>query len=124
MIHELGWKSRILLAERPDGLGDVGDGRKPTQILVGAPTSRPAKPRRQPSIIASENAQPQHAVTQVVATARARHGSRCATDCPTKNGGHPRMTIAGTGAPPDVGIPPTEYGRGLGEGVDLPRACC
>ena len=55
--------------------------------------SLPAKPRCQPSIIASENAHPQ-AVAQVT-HGTARHGRRCATDWPHSTAPNP-MTIAGT----------------------------
>ena len=55
--------------------------------------SRPAKPRCQPSIIASENAQA-HEVAQVVRVS-ARHGSRWATVGPHSTAQAP-MAIAGT----------------------------
>ncbi len=55
--------------------------------------SLPAKPRRHPSIMASENAHA-HAVAHV-AHGTKRHGSRCAIGCPYTTAATP-MTIAGT----------------------------
>ena len=74
--------------------------------------SRPAKPRCQPSIMASENAHA-HDVAHVV-NVRTRHGNRCATAGPHSTAATP-MRIAGSGAPPDVGVPPAEDRRGVGE---------
>ena len=80
--------------------------------------SRSAKPRCQPSIIASENAHA-HAVAQVT-HGSARHGSRCATAGPHSTAATP-MTIGRDGAPADVGVPPAEDRRRVGEIVDLLR---
>src|SRR6185369_14542026 len=54
---------------------------------------RPAKPRCQPSTIASENAHA-HAVAQTTQGTH-RHGSRCATACPHITAAVP-ITTAGT----------------------------
>jgi hypothetical protein len=79
VIHESGWKSRILLANVRTASGmsvTVGTWRRYSWVAV----SRPANPRRQPSIIASEKAHA-HAVAHV-AQGTNRHGSRSATGCP------------------------------------------
>ena len=91
VIHEFGWKSRILLAKVRTASGMsviVGTWRRYSCRAV----SRPAKPRCQPSTIASENAQP-HVVAQVT-HGTARHGSHRATVPPHSTAATP-MTIAG-----------------------------
>ena len=79
VIHESGWKSRILPAKVRTASGmsvTVGTCRRYSWRAV----SRPANPRRQPSTMANENAHA-HAVAHV-AQGRKRHGSRCAIACP------------------------------------------
>ena len=92
VIHEFGWKSGILLANVRTASGMsvmVGTWRRYSCCAV----RRAAKPRCQPSIIASENAHA-HAVAQVT-HGSARHGRRNATACPHSTAATP-MTIAGT----------------------------
>ena len=92
MIHEFGWKSRIRLAKVRTASGMsviVGTWRRYSCRAV----SRPAKPRCQPSIMASENAHP-HAVAHVT-QGTARHGSRRATARPHSTAATP-MAIAGS----------------------------
>ena len=92
--------------------------------------SRPAKPRCQPSIIASENAHA-HAVAQVTHGTQ-RHGSRCATAWPHSTAAAP-ITMAGT-VPhptwafhhPKIGAVPAKSwkrsGVALISGVTMPRS--
>ena len=79
MVQESGWKSRIRLENvRTVAAMSVMPGtcdRYSSRVV-----SRPAKPRCQPSIIASEKAHPQ-AVAQVPSVSN-RHESRCATAGP------------------------------------------
>ncbi len=94
--------------------------------------SRPAKPRCQPSIIASENAHTQDVAH--VANVSARHGSRCAMDGPHSTAAMP-MTIAGT-VPhptwafhhPKIGAVPAKILKRSGvlliSGVTMPRCRC
>ena len=73
--------------------------------------SRPAKPRCQPSIIASEKAHP-HAVAQVPSVS-IRHESRCATTVPTPRR-RAAIRIAGTRSPAGVDVPVAEDRCGAG----------
>ena len=102
--------------ERPDGLGDVGDRRHLAQVLVACGSRRPAKPRCQPSIIASENAHA-HAVAHVT-QGTARHGSRWATAGPHSTAATP-MTIAGTVPQPTWAFHHPKIGAVCGEHRDL-----
>ena len=87
--------------------------------------SRPAKPRCQPSIMASENAHA-HDVAHVVSVS-ARHGSRCATVGPHSTAATP-IRIAGT-VPhptwafhhPKIGAVPAKAAEPLGCRVDQRR---
>ena len=94
--------------------------------------SRPAKPRCQPSIIASENAHAQDVAH--VANVSARHGSRCAMVGPHSTAAMP-MTTAGT-VPhptwafhhPKIGAVPAKILKRSGvlliSGVTMPRCRC
>ena len=99
VIHESGWKSRILRENAAQRLRDVGDASAPGADTRAA-VSRPAKPRCQPSIIASENAHAQDvahadpaAAPATAAAARApaptaRRRARLASPvrCPSRRG--------------------------------------
>ncbi len=131
VIHEFGWKSGILLANVRTAWGmSVIDGTW-RRYSFGA-VRRPAKPRCQPSIMASENAQA-HAVAQVT-HGSARHGSRPATACPHSTAAMP-MTIAGTVPQPTWAFHQPKMGavsanacsragEALISGVTMPRCRC
>ena len=94
--------------------------------------SRPAKPRCQPSIIASENAHA-HDVAHV-ASVRARHGSRCATVGPHSTAATPIRIAGPVPHPtwafhhPKIGAVPAKLrnrsGVALISGVTMPRCRC
>ena len=94
--------------------------------------SRPAKPRCQPSIMASENAHRQDVAH--VASVRARHGSRCATVGPHSTAATPIRIAGPVPHPtwafhhPKIGAVPAKArkrsGVALISGVTMPRCRC
>ena len=92
MIHEFGWKSRIRLEKVRTAVGMsviVGTWRRYSCLEV----SRPAKPRCQPSIMASAKAQANDVAHTV--NVSARHDSRWATEVPHTTAAVP-IRMAGT----------------------------
>ena len=114
VIHESGWKSRILREKLRSACGDVGDGRHLAQVLVTG--GEPAREAALPAVDHGQRERPH-------ARRRPRRQRQGSPRQPLRDGRPPQHRSdadedRGQRAPPDVGVPPAEDRGGVGEKVE------